>query len=127
MGVPPVKADAKLPKAQHKFKDPAIVPPDIRQALRQAMALERMPADWLDDMLWILAQESEGNIGITNRKGSSARGLFQLTRANYGLMPRGEASFGNAVEECQGGVRYVVGRYHTAAAARAFWVKHLWY
>ena len=115
------------PKRAHVFKDPAKVPQPIQQALSQAMALERMPAAAFDDMLWILAQESEGNIGIRNGQGSSARGLFQLTAVNYHLLPHGADSFGNAVEECQGGIRYVVGRYHTAAQARAFWVKHLWY
>ena len=115
------------PKRAHVFKDPSLVPQPIQLALRQAMALERMPAAWFDDMLWILAQESEGNIGIRNGKGSTARGLFQLTEASYALFPHGEASFGNALEECQGGVRYVQQRYHTAANAKAFWLKHLWY
>ena len=127
MGLPPVQHEAKPPKPKHKFKDPAKVPQPIQLALRQAMALEKMPADWFDDMLWILAQESEGNIGIRNNQGSSARGLFQLMKVNYHLLPHGKASFGNAVEECQGGIRYVVGRFHTAAAARRFWEKHLWY
>ena len=35
----------------------------------------------------------------------SARGLFQLTRVTYHLNPDGEASFGNGVEEAQGGIR----------------------
>ena len=127
MGLPPVQHEAKPPKPKHEFVKPEIVPQPIQLALRQAMALEKMPADWFDDMLWILAQESEGNIGIRNHQGSSARGLFQLMKVNYHLLPHGKASFGNAVEECQGGIRYVVGRFHTAAAARRFWEKHLWY
>lgn len=121
----PVRHEAKHPKPQHKFKDPAKVPLAIQTALRQAMTLEKVPLDWFDDMLWILAQESEGKIGIRNNQGSSARGLFQLTKVNYGLLPQGETSFGNAVEECQGGIRYVVGRFKTASAARRFWEKNL--
>lgn len=111
----------------HPFKDPGVVPQPIRVALSQAMALERMPAASFNDMLWILAQESEGNIGIRNGQGSTARGLFQLLKAQYHFYPNGEKSFGNAVEECQGGIRYVVDRYHTAALARSFWEKHHWY
>lgn len=126
MGQPP-KQHPKHPKPAHVFKDPAKVPEVIQQALKRAMALEGMPAASFDDMLWILAQESEGNIGIRNQQGSSARGLFQIMKVNYGLLPHGADSFGNAEEECQGGVRYVMQRYHTAALARQFWVKHLWY
>lgn len=127
MGLPATGHYSKHPKKAHVFKDPLIVPAPIQQALRQAMALEGMATTEYADMLWILAQESEGNIGIRNGQGSTARGLFQIMRVNYGLLPRKEASFGNAIEECQGGIRYVVGRYHTAAAARRFWVAHLWY
>lgn len=75
-------------------------------------------------MLWILEQESEGKVGIHNGQGSTARGLFQLLKAQYYFYSKGEASFGNAVEECQGGLPYIIGRYHTAKAARAFWERH---
>ncbi len=91
------------------------------------MVAEGVPASNFDDLLWIMAQESEGQIGVANQQGSSARGLFQLLKAQYSLYPRGEASLGNAVEECRGGIRYVVGRYRTAAVARAFWETHRWY
>lgn len=110
-----------------RFKDPAVVPAAIQAALKQAMVAEGVPATEFDDLLWIMAQESGGKIGIANQQGSSARGLFQLLKAQYSLYPRGGASLGNAVEECQGGIRYIVGRYRTAAAARAFWEKHRWY
>ena len=126
MGQPP-KSRPSHPRRAHVFKEPSIVPQPIQIVLCQAMALERMPAAWFDDMLWILAQESEGNIGIRNSKGSTARGLFQMMEASYHLLPRGAASFGNSLEECQGGVRYVQQRYHTAANAKAFWLRHLWY
>ncbi|WP_217430271.1 hypothetical protein [Sphingomonas bacterium] len=118
----------KHPKLRAKpFKDPAKVPPAIQLALRQAMMTEKVPTDQYDDLLWILAQESEGNIGIHNGQGSTARGLFQLLKAQYHFYPKGEASFGNAVEECQGGIRYIVARFHNAAAARKFWERHHWY
>lgn len=78
------------------------------------------------DLLWILAQEPSGIVNNRNVS-SSARGLFQLLRAQYELNPHGERSFGNAVEECQGGIRYIYGRYHSAKAARDFWQSHHWY
>ena len=57
----------------------------------------------------------------------SARGLYQLTAANYHYNPNGAASFGNAVEEAQGGIRYIRARYGTADKAVAFWKQHHWY
>jgi hypothetical protein len=53
--------------------------------------------------------------------------LYQLLHAQYGLNPNGEKSFGNAVEECQGGIHYILGRYHTVSVARKFWESHHWY
>jgi hypothetical protein len=73
-----------------------------------------------------MAQESAGVVDARNGT-STARGLFQLLRAQYSLNPRGEASFGNAKEECQGGIHYIYGRYHSAHMARAFWQQHHWY
>jgi hypothetical protein len=102
------------------------VPLAVRQALREAMTLEGVAPTQYDDLLWLVAQESGGEVDARNPR-SSARGLFQLLKAQYGLNPHGEASFGNAKEECQGGIRYVVGRYRTAHRAREFWLKHHWY
>lgn len=93
------------------------------EALRTAMQLEGVPDSWFNDLAWIMAQESEGKVDVRN-PGSSARGLFQLTRVNYSLNPNGELSFGNAVDEARGGIRYIRQRYHTAQAARTFWVSH---
>ncbi|WP_239700768.1 hypothetical protein [Massilia sp. 9096] len=90
------------------------------------MRLENVPLSQYDDLLWIIAQESSGSAGVRNHR-STARGLFQLLRAQYGLNAQGERSFGNPVEECQGGIRYVIGRYHSASAAKAFWQQHHWY
>lgn len=104
----------------------AVVPLYVQSALRDAIRLERISAADYDDLLWILARESSGIVDNRNYS-SSARGLFQLLRAQYDLNPHGEKSFGNAVEECQGGIRYIYGRYHSARAARAFWEKHHWY
>ncbi|MFT3769368.1 MAG: hypothetical protein QM820_28355 [Minicystis sp.] len=108
---------------EHQVSD---IPHDVQEALRTALALEHEPANWFDDMAWIMAQESEGRVGKKNGH-SSARGLFQLTRVNYHLMPHGAESFGNAIDECRGGIRYVRQRYHTAKHARDFWVAHHWY
>lgn len=90
------------------------------------MRLERVSDADYDDLLWILAQESSGIVDNRNHS-STARGLFQLLFAQYELNPKGEKSFGNAVEECQGGIRYIYGRYHSARTARRFWEKHHWY
>ena len=69
-----------------------------------------------------------GEVGVRNRSGSSARGLYQLLKEQWPLyLPRGPASIGNAVEECQGGIRYIKDRYGSASAARIFWNKHHWY
>jgi SLT domain-containing protein len=90
------------------------------------MKREGVPIEQFNDLLWIIAHESSGRVNARNRH-SSARGLFQLLSAQYVLNPHGEASFGNAVEECQGGIRYIMSRYHSATAARKFWANHHWY
>jgi len=51
-----------------------------------------------------MARESGGRVHAKDLV-HSARGLFQLTAANYHLNPHGAASFGNAVEEARGGIR----------------------
>jgi hypothetical protein len=107
-------------------KDPAIVPVNVQNALREAMRVEGIAMAEYDDFLWLIAQESGGKVNVRNSS-SSACGLFQLLRAQYPLNPNGEKSFGNAMEECQGGIRYVVGRYRSATAARDFWLQHHWY
>jgi hypothetical protein len=107
-------------------RNPAKIPTVVQLALREAMKIEGVSSSEFNDFLWIMAQETEGRVDVRNSR-SSARGLFQLLRAQYHLNPKGEASFGNAVEECQRGIRYMVGRYRTAAAARTFWEKHHWY
>jgi SLT domain-containing protein len=73
-----------------------------------------------------MAQESAGTVDARNPV-HSARGLFQLTAANYHLNPNGARSFGNAVEEAQGGIRYIEQRYGSADNAVAFWRQHHWY
>jgi SLT domain-containing protein len=73
-----------------------------------------------------MAQESSGQVNAHNPF-HSARGLFQLTAANYHYNPHGAASFGNGVEEAQGGIRYIRARYGTIDNAVAFWNSHRWY
>ena len=109
-----------------KEKDPAIVPLTVQNALREAMRKEKVSMLEYDDLLWVMAQESSGVVGVRNPS-STARGVFQLLHAQYALNPNGEKSFGNAVEECQGGIHYILGRYHSAAAAKRFWQQHHWY
>jgi hypothetical protein len=121
-----VHHSVKGPKEKWKERDPSTVPVTSAIALREAIQIEGVSVTEYDDYLWIMEQESGGVVGISNLK-STARGLFQLLRALYHLNPNGENSFGNAVEECQGGIRYVVGRYHSAANARMHWETHHWY
>ena len=116
----------KQAKSEWTAKDPSIVPIASQAALRDAMKIEGVFVTEFNNLLWIMAQKSRGVVNVRNSK-SSARGLFQLLRAQYELNPNGEKSFGNAVEECQGGIHYIMGRYHFAAAAKAFWEKHHWY
>lgn len=91
----------------------------VKQALRTAMPKEHAPLKQYNDYLWIIEHESGGTLGNRNPY-SSTRGLFQLIKDNYNLNPHGEASFGNAIEECQGGIRYIKKRYGSATKARAF-------
>lgn len=102
------------------------IPMEVKNALKDAMKLENMPENQYDSLLWIMALESSGRTNIRNPI-SSARGLFQLTKANYHLNPNGKNSFGNALEECQGGIRYIKQRYKTADQAVIFWRENAWY
>jgi hypothetical protein len=97
-----------------------------KAALAEAMQREGVPASWQASLQFIMAEESGGRVDVKNPT-HSARGLFQLTAANYHYMPRGAGSFGNGVEEAQGGIRYIVSRYGTAANAASFWQQHQWY
>ena len=102
------------------------LPATATQALTQAMAAEHAPASWQPALAFIMGQESGGRVDARNPV-HSARGLYQLTAANYHLNPHGAASFGNRVEEAQGGIRYIRARYGTADNAAAFWRRHHWY
>ncbi len=117
---------AKKKRAVWVEHNPKDVPANVQLALREALKLENVSTLQFDDFLWLIAQESNGKVNAKNPH-STARGLFQLLRNQYALNPRGEESFGNATEECQGGIRYVIGRYRTALAARQFWLSHHWY
>ncbi|MGE0222572.1 MAG: hypothetical protein AB7F35_21750 [Acetobacteraceae bacterium] len=101
-------------------------PEAANAALAQAMAREHVPPSWQDSLRFIMEKESRGQVDARNPV-HSARGLFQLTRANYHFNPNGAASFGNAVEEAQGGIRYIKQRYGNADAAVAHWRRRGWY
>lgn len=109
----PAPAAATLPKAS-------------ADALDQAMSREGVPASWQPGLEFIMARESGGQVDARSPI-HSARGLYQLTAANYHYNPKGVASFGNAVEEAQGGIRYIRARYGDAGNAAAFWRRHGWY
>jgi hypothetical protein len=107
-------------------KPDSAIPAQADAALTRAMTLEGAPSSWQSGLRFIMAQESGGQVNAKNPV-HSARGLFQLTAANYHLNPNGAGSFGNAVEEAQGGIRYIQQRYGTADNAVAFWRQHHWY
>ena len=71
-------------------------------------------------------KESSFRVGVKNPK-SSATGLFQLLKGNFGYMPNGQASIGNAREETIGGLNYIKGRYGTPSQALNFHSKKGWY
>ena len=104
----------------------SMIPAQSDAALSQAMTLEGVPASWQPGLRFIMAQESGGRVDVKNPI-HSARGLFQLTAANYHLNPNGARSFGNAVEEAQGGIRYIQQRYGSADKAVDFWRQRHWY
>ena len=116
----------KIAKKAHVFREPWTVPLASQLALKQAMKVEGVDDKEYNDLLWIMAQESGGEVDSRN-PASSARGLYQLLRPQYSLNPNGERSFGNAVEEAQGGIRYIMGRYGTARKAKTHWLVNLWY
>jgi hypothetical protein len=123
------KAASRVPWTGHPGwveKPPSVIPAHSDAALQQAMQLEGVPQSWQSSLRFIMAQESGGQVNAKN-PWHSARGLYQLTAANYHLNPNGARSFGNAVEEAQGGIRYIQQRYGTAANAEAFWRQHHWY
>ena len=98
----------------------------VTQALQEAITKEAVPGSWQPSLQFIVDHESSGQVGARNSV-DTARGLFQLTAASYHLNPHGAASFGNAVEEAQGGIRYIQQRYRTAENAAEFWQRHGWY
>ena len=98
----------------------------VTQALRSALQKEAAPATWEPSLHFIVDHESSGKVGVRNSV-DTARGLFQLTASSYHLNPHGAASFGDAVEEAQGGIRYIQQRYRTADNAASFWQRHGWY
>jgi hypothetical protein len=121
------RAVMRIPGASSLATKPSThVPGEAVNAISQAMALEGVPASWHAGLTYIMAQESGGRVGV-HSPFHSARGLYQLTAANYHYNPNGAASFGNAVEEAQGGIRYIRARYGTAEKAMAFWHQHHWY
>ena len=100
--------------------------PEVTGALKTAMSKEGVPEAWEHPLQIIIGQESNGQVGAANHT-DTARGLFQLTRSSYHLNPNGAQSFGNPVEEAQGGIRYIQQRYQSADNAMDFWQKHGWY
>ncbi len=108
-----------LPDTRRIEDSPSIIPEQSGAALQTAMTLESVPQSWEANLRYIMAQEPGGQVNAKNPV-HSARGLFQLTAVHYHLNPNGQQSFGNAVKEAQGGIRYIQRRYGTADNAVAF-------
>jgi hypothetical protein len=104
----------------------ARVPLAVARATRSENPTSMIPAQSDAALSQAMAQESGGRVDVKNPV-HSARGLFQLTAANYHLNPNGARSFGNAVEEAQGGIRYIQQRYGSADKAVEFWRQRHWY
>ncbi len=123
-GVQAVVASPSIRNSRpHVLKPVSIIPPSVIDALKRAMKDEGIPDSELLSLEFIIAQESEGKVGIPNSLGlSSGLGLFQLTKAAWHYNPRGAASFGEAYEECIGGIRYIKERFGTAIHAETYWV-----
>jgi hypothetical protein len=119
-------AAARILVTPRSSKPGPAIPAQSDVALQQAMKLEGVPQSWQAGLRFIMEKESGGQVGVKNPV-HSARGLFQLTAANYHLNPNGARSFGNGVEEAQGGIRYIQQRYGSADNAVAFWQQHHWY
>ncbi len=115
-----------VPRVAGHYQSVSAIPAQSNAALQQAMNLENVPQSWRPALQFIMVQESTGKVGASSPV-HSARGLYQLTAANYHFNPNGVHSFGNAVEEAQGGIRYIQQRYGTADNAVAFWQQHGWY
>jgi SLT domain-containing protein len=115
-----------VPRVARHYQSVSAIPAQSNAALQQAINLENVPQSWRPALQFIMAQESTGKVGASSPV-HSARGLYQLTAANYHFNPNGVRSFGNAVEEAQGGIRYIQQRYGTADNAVAFWQQHGWY
>jgi transglycosylase-like protein with SLT domain len=122
----PLQMPAQMAHPRWVEKPDSVLPAQSDAALSQAMSAEGVPQSWQSGLRFIMAQESGGQVNAKNPV-HSARGLFQLTAANYHLNPNGAGSFGNAVEEAQGGIRYIQQRYGSADNAVAFWRQHHWY
>ncbi|CAB3645367.1 aggregation-promoting factor C-terminal-like domain-containing protein [Paraburkholderia rhynchosiae] len=117
--------ETKAAKAGWTAIEPARVPTTSSNALREAMSIEGVPLTQFNDLLWLMAQESGGAANLRNPK-SGARGLYQLLPPQFELNLDGVKSFGDAIEECRGGIRYILGRYHNAASARVAWQANQW-
>ena len=82
------KTHTKLVKPKRTSHDPSSISAESLQALKKAITLEHIPESEFSDLAWIMAQESGGVVDAKNPH-STARGLFQLLKAQYDLNPNG--------------------------------------
>lgn len=66
----------KRPKGEWVEKHPVHVPESSKEALRQAMELEHIPAAQFEDLLWLMTQESGGRVNVKNRYVTPLHGAY---------------------------------------------------
>lgn len=95
----------------------------VDTAVKSAIKIAGVGADWEPYLKWIINKESGGNPTAQN-KTSSAYGLMQFldkTWKNYG----GKTS--DPVKQVVAGIKYIKDRYSTPQVAVAFHQKNNWY
>lgn len=97
-----------------------------KSAVSSAITAGGYPANWINDVLELVARESSFNSNAKNPK-STAAGLFQFldgTRKNYG---GNSVNWSDPYEQAKAGLKYIKDRYGTPQKALEFWDKNKWY
>lgn len=95
-------------------------------AVSNAINTLKLPEEWIEPTLELVARESSFNPSAKNPK-STARGLFQFlegTRKNYG---GDKVDWDDPYQQALAGLKYIKDRYGTPEKALQFWDKNKWY
>jgi SLT domain-containing protein len=80
----------------------------------------KLPAEWAQPLLELIARESSFNPNAANPK-SSAKGYFQFldsTRNNYG---GSKVNWNDPLAQTRAGIQYVIDRYSDPYKALKYW------